>query len=90
MASQGSDADPPVEAKSSPSSAPAAAPDSVVDTPTSMDGDVSTDPMDVTDPVNRLNAHNHGASNPSFSYNVPPNVNTNSESPRQLSSNTVS
>ncbi|GJT68914.1 pre-mRNA-processing protein 40C isoform X1 [Tanacetum coccineum] len=88
MASQGSGADPPVEAKSSPTLTPAAVPDSVVDTPASKDGDVSTDPMDVSDSVNRVNGHNHGASNPSFSYNVPPNVNTNSESPRQFTSNT--
>nr|GEY50747.1 hypothetical protein [Tanacetum cinerariifolium] len=88
MASQGSGADPPVEAKSSPTSTSASVPDSVVDTPTSNDGDVGTDPMDVSDSINRVNGHNHGASNPSFSYNVPPNVNTNSESPRQFTSNT--
>nr|GEZ60209.1 hypothetical protein [Tanacetum cinerariifolium]GEZ65085.1 hypothetical protein [Tanacetum cinerariifolium] len=58
MASQGSGADPPVEPKSSPSSTPVVVPASVVDTSVVKDGGVTNDPMDVTDSVNSVNAHN--------------------------------
>nr|GEU47636.1 hypothetical protein [Tanacetum cinerariifolium] len=60
MASQGFGTDPPVEPKSSPSSTPAVVPASVVDTPVVKDGGVTTDPIDVRDSVNRVNAHNMG------------------------------
>nr|GFB16937.1 hypothetical protein [Tanacetum cinerariifolium] len=58
MASQGSGADPPVEPKSSPSSTRAVVPASVVVTSVVKDGGVTTDPMDVTDSVKRVNTHN--------------------------------
>lgn len=84
--SQVSGSDPPVEGKSSPPSTPTVACASVVGKPTLKDGDtVSTDSHD-SDPANRANSHGYVASTPSFSYNVPPNANTASESPRQSSS----
>nr|GEZ23337.1 hypothetical protein [Tanacetum cinerariifolium] len=81
MTSQGSGADPPVEPKSSPSSTPAVVPASVVNTSVVKDGGVTTDPMDVTDSINRVNAHNMVPPTLHFLI-VPPNVNTNSECPR--------
>nr|GEX97232.1 hypothetical protein [Tanacetum cinerariifolium] len=60
MTSQGSGVDPPVKPKSSPSSTLVVMPGSVVDTSVVKDGGVTTDPMDVTNSVNRVNAHNMG------------------------------
>ncbi|KAI3728498.1 hypothetical protein L6452_17135 [Arctium lappa] len=45
--------------------------------------------MHDSDPTNLANSHGYVASTPSFSYNVPQNANTTSESPRQSSSNTA-
>ncbi|XP_024993540.1 pre-mRNA-processing protein 40C isoform X3 [Cynara cardunculus var. scolymus] len=88
--SQVAGSDPPVEGKSSPPSTPTVACASVAAKSTLKDGDtVSTDSMHGSDPANRANSHGYAASTPSFSYNVPQNANTTSESSRQSSSNTA-
>lgn len=78
--SQGSGSDPLVEGNASAPSTPTA---SVVGEPILKDRDsIGTD--------SNANSHGYATSTPSFSYNVPPNANTNSESPRQASSSPVS
>nr|XP_043607929.1 pre-mRNA-processing protein 40C [Erigeron canadensis] len=83
--SQGSGSDPPIESKSFAPSTPTVALALGASTPTSKDGDGS---MVDTDPANRASPHGHVASTPSFSYNVPQNAITSSESPHQSSAST--
>ncbi|KAL8267170.1 hypothetical protein R6Q59_004514 [Mikania micrantha] len=88
--SQGPGSDPPVEGKSSTPLIPNAAPDLAVSTATLKDQDiVNTESMQESNSVNRVNTHVHVASTSSFSFNVPPNANINSESPHRQSSSTV-
>ncbi|XP_076890524.1 uncharacterized protein LOC143541637 [Bidens hawaiensis] len=88
--SQGHGSEPPVEGKSSPHLNPAVAPASVAGTPTLKDEDTAgTKSIHDSDSANHVNSHGHVASTPSFTYNVPPNANINSESPHQSSSSTA-
>ncbi|XP_076956842.1 pre-mRNA-processing protein 40C-like [Bidens hawaiensis] len=88
--SQGIGAEPAVEGKSSPPLTTVVAPASIAGTPTLKDEDTTdTKSMHDSDSANHANSHGHAASTPSFSYNVPPNANINSESPHQSSSSTA-